>query len=309
MNNTSSSKQIPTLPYSHPALIEPTVGDKNGSIVECVKLTHNQFIVVTTDKVLVYRPQAANNITLLPQLPQALVTKSQKSVARTKKLLDTAIVLGKRAALAPKAKRKLPALNLTYWIWSLIAQYHLTHPTPRLMREAAQRFQAQGRQQLAEWATEKAQEETGHDRLALRDIRSLGYQAEAVVQAFIPSSAQRLVDYFIGSVQTPDPIKSVGYAYTLERIALAVTEKHIQAIEKIIPPGINATRCLRVHSSIGSDVEHVDEALEVIAQLSTAERQQIASACYETAKLYFTVRQDDYPPIAELQQKLNLFQS
>jgi pyrroloquinoline quinone (PQQ) biosynthesis protein C len=172
------------------------------------------------------------------------------------------------------------------------------------MQEAARRFAAEDHEQLAEWAEQKALEETGHDRLALLDIQSLGYQAEAVVKAFVPPSAKVLVDYFIRSVQTSDPIGAVGYSYTLERVALAVKEKHIQTIEAIIPSGINATRCLRVHSSIGSDVEHVEETIAMVARLTPAKRRKIAIACYETAILYFSSRENDYPSTDELQQKL-----
>ncbi|MGL4879695.1 MAG: hypothetical protein ACRC8K_01340, partial [Waterburya sp.] len=62
-----------------------------------------------------------------------------------------------------------------------------------------------------------------------------------------------------------------------------------------------------VHSSIGSDVEHVDEALETSAQLSSGERSRFAIACYETAKLYFSSHENDYPSTSELEQKLQPF--
>lgn len=294
--NLSTIHHTQASPYLNRVLREQSIAD--NSVVECVRLTGNRIIMATADRVWVRSSVDDNNF--LSRSP----TGNTKSVEITKKLLDTAIILGKRAA---SVERQLPALNLTNWIWSLISQYHLTHPTPQLMREAARRFKAQSRKQLVEWANEKAIEETGHDKLALLDIKSLGYEAQALVNTFMPSSAKVLVDYFIRSVQTTDPIKAVGYAYTLERIALAVKEKHIRAIEAIIPSGINATRCLRVHSSIGSDVEHVEEALEMIAQLSSAERNLISLACYETAKLYFSTRKDNYLSTTELKHKLQPF--
>lgn len=265
-----------------------------------VKLANNQIIMATAERVWVNRPDTVNQHDFLVQLPP----ENLRSIAITKKLLDTAILLGKQAAYDCQQS---PQLNKTNWVWSLIGQYHLTHPTPQLMRQAARRFKLQSRHQLAEWATEKALEETGHDRLALRDLQSLGYEAEALVRAFMPSSAKILVDYFVRSVENSDPIASVGYSYTLERVALAIQESHIQAIEAILPSGINATRCLRVHSSIGSDVEHVAETLDMIAKLTLAERNSIASACFETAKRYFTIRENDYPPVEKLQQMLQPF--
>jgi pyrroloquinoline quinone (PQQ) biosynthesis protein C len=258
----------------------------DNSVIEYVKLTNSQTIVVTQDEVWVRTSVEQKSF-----LPQTSTDKTN-SIETTKKLLDTAILLGKRAA---SIEEQLPELSVKNWIWSLVSQYHVAHATPQLMREAAQKFKEQSRDCLAEWAAEKAQEETGHDQLALKDLQSLGCQAQTLVDAFVPNSAKVLVDYFIRSVRTTDPIKVVGYAYTLERLALAIKEKHIQAIEAIIPPGVKATRCLRVHSSIGSDVEHVEEALETIAQLSSAERCKIAIACYETAQLYFSTSEQDFP--------------
>ena len=271
----------------------------NKPIIEYIQITDTQAIAVTEDSVWVHTSTNDSSFSRCS-------TSDLNSLETTKKLLDTAIVMGKRVA---SVERQLPSLSVENWVWSLIGQYHVTHPTPQLMREAARQFEKQGRNCLAEWAAEKAQEETGHDRLALLDIQSLGYQAQALVDTYMSPSTKALIDYFIRSARTGDPIKVVGYAYTLERIALAVKEKHIQAIENILPSGINATRCLRVHSSIGSDVEHVDEALETIALLSSAERTNIAIACYETARLYFSTHEQDFPSATELQQKLQPFRA
>jgi pyrroloquinoline quinone (PQQ) biosynthesis protein C len=137
----------------------------------------------------------------------------------------------------------------------------------------------------------------------------LGYDAEAVVEALVPSSATALVDYFIRSVQTPDPIACVGYSYAMERLALAVSEKHIQTVEALLPSGTCATRCLRVHSGVGADVEHVEETIKLVAALTSEERTRIAIACYETALLSLSLPQRNYPSDQELQQILKLLES
>lgn len=120
------------------------------------------------------------------------------------------------------------------------------------MEEASQRFAAAGRERLAQWAAQKAIEERGHDQLALLDLQSLGYQVE-VVETLVPPSAKVLLDYFTRSVQTPEPIACVGYSYTMERLALLIGKEYIQMIEALLPSGTSATRCLRVHSALGSD--------------------------------------------------------
>jgi pyrroloquinoline quinone (PQQ) biosynthesis protein C len=273
---------------------------QNNPSAEWVRLTPNKIILATPNDVWVYRPNSEKVSSNLFAQP----SNNASDIAITKKLLDTAIILGKREAFS---NQRLPALNLNNWVWSLINQYHSTHSTPVLMEEASMHFAAQGNKHLAAWAEQKAIEETGHDRLALLDIQSLGYKAQDLVKAFMSPSAKSLLDYFISSVENLDPIGVVGYSYALERISLAVKQRHIQAIEAIIPSGINATRCLRVHSSIGSDVEHVDEALEMMAELTSAQRNQIAIACYETAKLYFSLHENDYPSASELEHKLQPF--
>ncbi|NJL51159.1 MAG: hypothetical protein HC930_01185 [Hydrococcus sp. SU_1_0] len=267
-------------------------------MIESARISDRQTIVVTEDGVWV------RSFNRDRSFPTQSFTNNIGSIETTKKLLDTAIVLGKRAA---SVEEEFPALSVNNWVWSLINQYHSTHSTPVLMQEASIHFAAQGKKHLAAWAEQKAIEETGHDRLALLDIESLGYKAQDLVQAFMSPSAKSLLAYFISSVENPDPIGVVGYSYTLERISLAVKTSHIQGIEALIPSGINATRCLRVHSSIGSDVEHVEETIAMVARLTSVERNRIAIACYETAKLYFSTSKQDFPLANKLQEQLQLF--
>ncbi len=223
------------------------------------------------------------------------------SVATSKKLLDGAIAAVKYAV---NSNVRPPALTATRWVWRLAGLYHQTHPIPQLMEEAARRFEKAGNSFLAQWATEKAKEEAGHDLLALRDIQSLGYDAEAVVETLVPPSAKVLIDYFTRSIQDLDPIDCVGYAYTMERLALGVDEHYIQKVKALLPPNIQATRCLKVHSSLGSDTAHTEDTVEMIAGLTSLERTRIARACYETALLCFSPPKNDYISDEELQQIL-----
>lgn len=265
------------------------------TLPEWVKLSPEIAIAATPDCVWVCHPDSVSNEDSTP-----LPVEHWQQVAITQKLLDTSIVLAKRAVSSPP---KIPVLTPVHWVWQLADQYHTSHPVPGLMQEAAERFAVAGRKSLAEWATHKAVEEEGHDRLALLDIQALGYEAKAVVETLVPPSATALVDYFTRSIQTPDPIGCVGYTYTLERLATAISAKHVQAVEAQLPPDVRATRFLRVHSSIGSDAEHVDENIELVATLTPEERNQVAIACYETALLY--LRPSQPPSDEELCQLLS----
>ncbi|OYD96384.1 hypothetical protein CDG76_06165 [Nostoc sp. 'Peltigera membranacea cyanobiont' 210A] len=226
-------------------------------------------------------------------------------IAQTQKLLDRAIAYAWHTV---KSDRKPPKLTRIRWVWQLAALYHLTHSTVPLMEEAAQRFSTAGHRCLAQWAAQKAREERGHDQLALLDIQAMGYEAEAVVEALVPPVAKTLLDYFTRSVQTSYPISCVGYSYTMERLAMGIDENYIQAVEALLPSNIQATRCLRVHSSVGSDVEHVDKTIEMLAGL-TEERACVAIACYDTALLYFRSPNEGYMSEEELQNVLKPLKS
>ena len=224
------------------------------------------------------------------------------TLAKTRKQLDTAIV---SAWHTVKTNRRPPALTPTRWVWRLAGFYHLCHSTPRLMEEAKKRFALANRQTLAQWAGQKGRDEAGHDLLALRDIQSMGYKAEAVVEAFYPPAAKTLMDYFAQSAQDSDPIECVGYSYTAERLGICIGEAYINKIEALLPSGINATRCLRIHSAISTtEVQHVKETIEMIAGLTPQERDRVATACYQAALLRFSPPKEDYISDEEIQNVL-----
>jgi pyrroloquinoline quinone (PQQ) biosynthesis protein C len=222
-------------------------------------------------------------------------------IAGTQKLLDKAIVMARRDV---KSSRRPPALTPTRWVWRLAAFYHLCHSTPELMQAASQTFAAAGRKSLAQWAAHKATEETGHDQLALMDINSMGYQAEAVVEALFPPAAQTLVDYFTRSAHNLDPIDCVGYSYTAERLGICIGEGYIKSVEALLPSNIRATRCLRAHSGLSTEVEHVKETTKMVAGLSMEERDRIATACYQSALLRFSPPEEAYISDEEIRNVL-----
>ncbi|MCL6752252.1 hypothetical protein KBT16_15285 [Nostoc sp. CCCryo 231-06] len=223
------------------------------------------------------------------------------TLAETRKLLNNAIVC---AWYAVKSERRPPDITPTRWVWRLAGFYHLCHSTPQLMEEAQERFASADRQSLAQWAVQKAREEAGHDLLALRDIESMGYRAEAVVQALVPPAAKTLLDYFTQSVQDSDPIDCVGYSYTAERLGICIGEGYIQSIEALLPPGIKATRCLRAHSAASTEVQHVKETVAMIAGLASEERDRVAKACYQAALLRFSPPKEAYISDEEIQNVL-----
>ena len=266
----------------------------NSEKLEWAQIALGKVVVANSERAWLYQPQSSEDRFAHPM-------ECAGSFATTKKLLDTAIAAAK---VAVKSDSRPPALTSTRWVWRLAGAYHLTSPAPQLLKDAAIGFAANGRSNLKSWALEKVEEETGHDRLAFLDIQSLGYDAEAVIAELKPPAAMALMDYFTRSVQDDNPIDGVGYTYTMERLSLGIEKDYIEKIESLIPPEINATRCLRVHSAIGADAGHVDENIEMIAKLTAAERTRIARACYETALMLFSPPPGGYISDEKLQEIL-----
>jgi len=180
-----------------------------------------------------------------------------------------------------------------HWAYRLAGYYHTTRATRRLLPLIASRFKALGRAPLATWADQKILEEAGHDDLALRDLSALGYRAEAFVRAFAPPRAAAWVALFERLAAADDPIGCVGYAHALERLALLRGSAEVSAIERGLPEGVHATRCLRVHSALGGDAHHVHTNIATTCALGAGDRRAIVNACYLTARIYFDPSLDD----------------
>jgi hypothetical protein len=277
-------------PNSHLDIVPLSVAE-----MEWVRIAPDKVVVATANRAWLHRLDPARN-----DDPFAQPMVGVGSVATTKRLLDGVIAY----AATVSSSLRPPALTRTRWVWRLAGAYHSSHHTSRLMEEAAQRFAASGRKSLAQWAAQKAREEAGHDRLALLDIQSMGYEAKAVVQALVPSTMQALVDYFFQSVQATDPIGCVGFFYTAERLGTFQDEEYILDVQALLPPDVHVTRWLRVHSGVGAEVKHVEETVEVVAELTSQERICVARACYETALLRFTPPKEGYISDKELQNVL-----
>lgn len=245
--------------------------------LEWVRVAPELVVVAASDRAWLHSVPA-----FLTSDPFAQPMRGAGSPATTRNLLDGVICAAQRAVA--KARHR-PPLTVARWVWRLAGFYHTTHATPRLMAEAAARFMAAGRHELAAYAAGKARDERGHDALALKDLSTLGYPAEMVVESLVPPTASDLTDYFARSVRADDPVSCVGYSYALERLAVTAGKDYIKQVEAILPRGVRATRCLRVHSGMGTDLRHVEEAVEVTARLSPAERMRVARACYDTAKI------------------------
>jgi hypothetical protein len=202
------------------------------------------------------------------------------STGSTIGLLDGAINLG-FAGIEKSLARPEP--TIAGYIVALVGAYHTSVDTPRNLRRAAKRFEELGRPEVTAYLEVRAREETGHDRLALKDLRALGVPGERLVANFIPEGIKPLCKRFDDLCAEDYPIGSIGYSYCLERIAALKQKSDIEKVQAICPDGIDATRFLRSHSSLGSEASHVEETIEFVASLPANDRIRAVQETYESA--------------------------
>jgi pyrroloquinoline quinone (PQQ) biosynthesis protein C len=131
----------------------------------------------------------------------------------------------------------------------------------------------------------RAQEEAGHERLALKDLYALGLPAKQIVANCKPASIKPLCTLFDEYCVQDYPMDAIGFSYCSERIAAVKPKSEIDAVKSLFPDGVDATRFLRSHSSLGSEISHVHETLEFVSELPANDRIRVVQATYRSAVL------------------------
>ena len=173
--------------------------------------------------------------------------------------------------------------SLPKYIFDLVGTYHNAERTPGHFRRAARRLRELGRLEIAAYLEKHAREETGHERLVLKDLCELGLPAERMVAKLVPEPVRPLCELFDRLAASDYPVGCLGYSYCFESIAAMTQISDIAALADVYPTNIDASRFLRTHSSLGSEVSHVEDLIEFIASLPASDRIEIVSATYETA--------------------------
>jgi len=277
-------------------------------MLEWLEISPELTVVATATRAFLHAPQA------LGSDPFQEPMRGDGTPETTHWLLEGAMAAAGRAfhaphgAISPLPDSKEPvAMSAEHWAYRLAGYFHTTDATRRLLPLVARRFSESGRRTLASWAEHKISEEAGHEKLALRDLSELGYRAHEVVSAFVPPRAAAWVALFERLAAADDPAGCVGYAHALERLALLRGPAEVSAIEQDLPASVNVTRCLRMHSALGSDARHVRTNVTTTCALSADERRAIAGASYLTARIYFDPALGDDFHSARLAAKMSAF--
>jgi hypothetical protein len=222
------------------------------------------------------------------------------TVASTGQLLDGAIALAEREA--PKVTQ--PPMTTRRWAWYLAGQWYCAHHSVALLPELAERFEAAGRSELADFARLKYEEEHGHDQFAIDDLQALGFNAAALTHAVPPvPSAAALVDYARACVRGQEPSRFLGYVYALERRVLRLTDAWFERLGEQLPPGAPIATGLRAHATV-LDHEHVAQAVEFICRLPARDRASIALGAHRATEISCALAPNAFPPEDELESWL-----
>lgn len=246
-------------------------------VTEWVAITDDISIIAReTGEVWFYKPRQSKD----DFDPFATPMTNSGTAGSTTGLLDGALHLGFSRIESRLAR---PELTIAGYASALIGAYHTSVDTPRNLRRAAKRFEELGRPEVAAYLEERAREETGHDRLALKDLHALGLPAEKLVANFIPEGVKPLCARFDGLCSDGYPMGSIGYSYCLERIAALKQKDDVEKVQALCPDGVDATRFLRSHSALGSEASHVKETIDFVASLPADDRIRVVQETYESA--------------------------
>ncbi|TSC23659.1 iron-containing redox enzyme family protein [Corallococcus sp. Z5C101001] len=175
----------------------------------------------------------------------------------------------------PDASRLLDGtLDDVGYIHYLTQTYHYARWSTPLLGEAGHRLKRLGRNpELAELLIQKSEEERGHERWLLSDLKNLGC-SEGQVEATARSPA---VDAYTGwnffTSRSGVPTAVLGTAFVLEYLSqtrAGVWAERLQAVSSI--PNIHkSVTFLRSHGALDGD--HVAEMVEILGRLTDREDQ------------------------------------
>jgi hypothetical protein len=246
------------------------------SVTEWVNVADNVSIIARESREVWFHTARAT----AKRDPFATPMTCAGTIGSTIGLLDGAIHLG-FASIEKRLAR--PEITIAGYIVALAGAYHTSVYTPRNLRRAAARFEQLRRPEVAAYLEERAHEESGHDRLALKDLRALGLPAERLVANFIPQGLKPLCQRFDDLCAEDYPIGCIGYSYCLERTAALKQQSDVETVQAMCPEGIDATRFLRSHSSLGSEATHVEDTIAFVASLAANDRIGVVRETYQSA--------------------------
>jgi hypothetical protein len=164
-----------------------------------------------------------------------------------------------------------------YGMWLAQTYYMVAHST-RLVALAGACCPLE-RNDLHARFVDHAKEERGHEKVAIADIKSLGFSLEDFPKVYASQAMYQVQYYWIQHV---NPASFFGYTYSLEMLAVKFG---VQVFEKVLKAhGEKSVKFLKLHSE--DDVDHMDTANKLISKLTPEEMKYAMDNLVLSAQLY-----------------------
>ncbi|WP_342380744.1 iron-containing redox enzyme family protein [Myxococcus stipitatus] len=161
------------------------------------------------------------------------------------------------------------------YIHYLVQTYHYARWSTPILREAGERLQQLGRHpELAELLVQKGEEERGHDRWLLSDLKNLGCSEESVETAVRCPAVEAYTGWNFFTSRSGVPTAALGTAYVLEYLSQTRAGVWAERLRKVstIPNIRKSVTFLRSHGALDGD--HVAEMARLFAGLTEPEDQE-----------------------------------
>jgi pyrroloquinoline quinone (PQQ) biosynthesis protein C len=175
----------------------------------------------------------------------------------------------------PDASRLLDGtLDQAGYIHYLIQTYHYARWSTPILAEAGHRLKRLGRHpELATLLIQKGEEERGHERWLLADLKNLGCPAARVEAAERSPAVDAYTGWNFFTSRAGVPTAALGTAYVLEYLSqtrAGVWAARLRAVSAI--PNIHkSVTFLRNHGALDGD--HVAEMARILGRLTDPEEQ------------------------------------
>lgn len=189
----------------------------------------------------------------------------------------------------PEARRLFDgSIDKDGYVHYLIQTYHYARWTTPLLAEAGRRMKRLGRHsRLGELLLQKSEEERGHERWLLADLRNLGWPAERVERQTPNPAVTAYVAWNRFTSRSGRPEAFLGTAYVLEYLSV---HRASQSVERMlaantIPNIRKAVTFLKAHGT--ADEKHVEELTSLLSPLTDREEQAALLLSARTTRVLY----------------------
>ncbi|NTX49770.1 iron-containing redox enzyme family protein [Myxococcus sp. CA051A] len=167
------------------------------------------------------------------------------------------------------------SLDAAGYIHYLVQTYHYARWSTPILGEAGERLKRLGRHpELAQLLIQKGEEERGHDRWLLSDLKNLGCSEESVETAVRSPAVEAYTGWNFFTSRAGVPTAVLGTAYVLEYLSQTRAGVWARRLKEVsaIPNIHKSVTFLRSHGALDGD--HVAEMARLLERLTEPEDQE-----------------------------------